>query len=103
LSPEVLRRERDYDAGCDNQYDHLRPKAIGKATWLPVFLHSHGISPLEIFLRWRFRSYRNFAMNSDCDASAQLTPPQWNCFAVGQFLANALGLPLSLLRASRRN
>jgi hypothetical protein len=49
VSPEVLRRERDYDAGCDNQYDHLRPKAIGKATWLPVFLHSHGISPLEDF------------------------------------------------------
>jgi len=23
-------------------------------------------------------------MNSDCDASGQLTPPQWNCFAVGQ-------------------
>jgi hypothetical protein len=30
-------------------------------------------------------------MNSDCDASGQLTPPQWNCFAVGQLLANALG------------
>jgi len=50
MSPEVLRRERDYDAGRDNQYDHLRPKAIGQATWLPVFLHSHRISPLEIFL-----------------------------------------------------
>ena len=50
VSPEVLRRERDYDAGRDNQYDHLHPKIIGHATWLPVFLHSHGISPLEIFL-----------------------------------------------------
>jgi hypothetical protein len=35
-------------------------------------------------------------MNSDCDASGQLTPPQWNCFAVGQLLANALGLAISL-------
>jgi hypothetical protein len=50
VSPEVLRRERDYDAGRDNQYDHLHPKVIGHATWLPVFLHSHGVSPLEIFL-----------------------------------------------------
>jgi hypothetical protein len=50
VSPEVLRCERDYDDGCDNQYDHLHPKVIGHATWLPVFLYSHGISPLEIFL-----------------------------------------------------
>jgi hypothetical protein len=32
VSPEVLRRERDYDAGRDNQYDHLHPKIIGHAT-----------------------------------------------------------------------
>jgi hypothetical protein len=50
VSPEVLRLERDYDDGRDNQYDHLHPKAIGHATWLAVFLYSHGISPLEIFL-----------------------------------------------------
>jgi hypothetical protein len=49
VSPEVLRRERDYDAGRDNQYNHLHPKVIGQATWLPVFLHSHGVSALEIF------------------------------------------------------
>jgi hypothetical protein len=49
-SPEVLRRERDYHDGRDNQYDHLHPKVIGQATWLPVFLHSHDVSPLEIFL-----------------------------------------------------
>jgi hypothetical protein len=50
VSPEILRRERDYDAGRDNQHDHLHPKGIGQATWLPVFLRSHGVSPLEIFL-----------------------------------------------------
>ena len=49
-SPEVLHRERDYDDGRDDQYDHLHPKVIGQATWLPVFLHSHDVSPLEIFL-----------------------------------------------------
>jgi hypothetical protein len=50
VSPEVLRRERDYDDGRDNQYDHLHPKVTGQATWLPVFLRGHGFSPLQIFL-----------------------------------------------------
>ena len=50
MSPEVLRRERDYDNGCDRQYDHLHPYVIRQVAWRPAFLHSHGISPLEIFL-----------------------------------------------------
>jgi hypothetical protein len=50
VSPEVLGRERDYDDGPDNQYDHLHPKVIGQAIWLPDLLHSHDISPLQISL-----------------------------------------------------
>ena len=77
MSPEVLRRERDYDDGHDSQYDHLHPEVIRQATWLPAFLHIHGsFSP-------RFpddvRHRRNFVVNSDCDALGQLTPTQWNC------------------------
>jgi hypothetical protein len=50
MSPEVLRREPDYDDCHDGQYDHLQPKVIRQATWRPVFLHSHGVSPLKTFL-----------------------------------------------------
>jgi hypothetical protein len=50
VSPEVLRREHDYDDDHDSQYDHLHPKVIRQTTWLPVFLRSHGVSPLETFL-----------------------------------------------------
>jgi hypothetical protein len=49
VSPEVPRRDCDYDDGRDKQYEHLHPKVIGQAASLPVFLHNHGVSPLEIF------------------------------------------------------
>jgi hypothetical protein len=80
----------------------LHPEAIGHATWLLVFLHSHGVSPLEIFLMAisqspQFRNEQRFVTHQAAYA------PKWNCFTVPQLLANPLGLAISLLRASRRN